>query len=255
MNILGIIPARYASTRFEGKPLEKIEGKSMIQHVYERCKEALEHVAVATDDLRIFQEVLGFGGTVLMTSPDHNTGTNRCLEAMEQYINDGHPEPDIVINVQGDEPLLDPEQIRTIIRCFDDPSVQLASLAIPVLHSGSVNHGEGVYVAMNLKKDALYFSRSVIPYLRDIPFSRWQAHHTFYKHVGMYAYTPEALRKFAAMDQTPLEKAESLEQNRWLENGNTIRMGITDHQSQAVDTPEDLERVRALFRNRPADKR
>jgi 3-deoxy-manno-octulosonate cytidylyltransferase (CMP-KDO synthetase) len=245
MKILGIIPARYASTRLEGKPLKDIEGKTMIRRVYEQAQKALENVVVATDDDRIFKEVQSFGGEVIMTSSNHSTGTNRCLEALEKYT---LKNVDVVINIQGDEPLLDPIQIQNIAACFEDKSVQLASLAMPVNPAEKLIENQGCFVIMDKNMNALYFSRSVIPFLRDLPKDEWAQHHTYYKHLGMYAYTPEALKTFASLEQTSLEMAESLEQNRWLQNGYKLRMGITEINTLAVDTAEDLEKVRSIVR-------
>ena len=249
MKILGIIPARYGSSRLEGKPLKDIVGKTMIQRVYERCKRALDHVVVATDDERIYNNVKSFGGEVVITGVHHNTGTNRCLEALNIYTSQNDLKPEVVINIQGDEPLLHPDQIKKIVSCFEDSSVQLASLAMPVNPEDNLETKNGCFVVMNKQLDALYFSRSIIPYFRDLPITEWAKHHTYYNHLGMYAYTPSALKNFAEMEQTPLEKAESLEQNRWLENGNSIRLAITEHDTIAVDTQEDLERVREIVRN------
>lgn len=233
MKVLGIIPARYHSTRLEGKPLAEIEGKTMIQHVYERASQALDEVLVATDDQRIFDEVESFGGKVVMTSSAHNTGTNRCLEAYRQ----SGLTADVIVNVQGDEPLLEPAQLNEIVSCFEDDSVELATLAFPSEEEG------GVYVILDKNGDALYFSRS------EIPFHREERTTQILKHVGMYAYTPKAIEEFAKMEQTALELAEHLEQLRWLENGKKIRVAITKYKTVAVDTPEDLERVRQLFQS------
>jgi len=246
MNVLGIIPARYGSTRLEGKPLLDICGKSMIQRVYEQSKKLLEHVVVATDDKRIVKAVQDFGGNVVMTSPDHNTGTNRCLEAYRVFTKRHDLEFDVIINIQGDEPLLDPEQIRLLISCFYDAKTQLATLVIPVNEEENLFEG-GVYVVIDKFKNALYFSRSIIPFIRDSDASDWQKKHTFYKHVGMYAFKTQALIEFASLGQTSLELAESLEQNRWLENGKKIKVEITHCHTIPVDTLADLENVRAII--------
>lgn len=248
MNILGIIPARYGSTRLEGKPLLDICGKPMIQYVYEQARKSLNYVVVATDDERIVKAVQDFGGDVVMTSPDHNTGTNRCLEAYRVFTKRHNLEFDVVINIQGDEPLLDPEQIRLLISCFMNGKTQMATLVISVKEEESLFE-DGVYVVIDKLKNALYFSRSVIPFVRDAERSDWQKKHTFYKHVGMYAFEPQALIEFASLQQTSLELAESLEQNRWLENGKKIKVEITEIETQGVDTMEDLERVREIIKN------
>lgn len=246
MNILGIIPARYGSTRLEGKPLMDISGKPMIQHVYEQAKKALTDVLVATDDKRIEKAVKNFGGNVVMTSDKHNTGTNRCLEAYEIFKSKSDMDFDVVINIQGDEPLLEPEQIKQLISCFDDRTTEMATLVIPVKASENLFDG-GVFVVIDKNNNALYFSRSVIPFVRDTEKNNWQQQHVFYKHVGMYAFTPKALHEFANLPQTSLEIAESLEQNRWLENGNSIKVAKTAFETIAVDTMEDLKRVRDMI--------
>lgn len=249
MNVLGIIPARYGSTRLEGKPLIDICGKPMIQHVYEQAKKALKYVLVATDDERIEKAVKEFGGNVVMTSSEHNTGTNRCLEAYEVFSSQSDVKFDVVMNIQGDEPLLKPDQIRSLEACFIDEETEMATLVIPVKEKEDLFEG-GVYVVLDKFNNALYFSRSVIPFVRDAEKSNWQNKHLFYKHVGMYAYTPKALREFATLHQTSLEIAESLEQNRWLENGKKIRVEITESETIAVDTIEDLKRVRKIIESK-----
>ncbi len=249
MKILGIIPARYGSTRLEGKPLLDICGKPMIQHVYEQAKKVLEHVVVATDDERIVEVVKSFGGNVVMTSPDHNTGTNRCLEAYRVYTKRHDLEFNVIINIQGDEPLLNPEQIRLLISCFLDAKTEMATLVIPVKEKENLFESGGVYVVLDKLKNALYFSRSVIPFIRDTEKLDWQKKHTFYKHIGMYAFKPQTLIEFASLQQTTLELVESLEQNRWLENGKKIKVEITDIETIGVDTVEDLEKVRKIISN------
>ncbi len=254
MNVLGVIPARYGSTRLEGKPLLDICGKPMIQYVYEQAKKILSHVVVATDDKRIVKAVQDFGGEVVMTSTDHNTGTNRCLEAFRVYTKRKDLKFDVVVNIQGDEPLLDPEQIRLLISCFYDEltdfydkETEMATLVIPVKETDHTFVESGVFVVIDRHKNALYFSRSVIPFIRDSDKSEWQTKHTFYKHVGMYAFTPQTLNEFASLQQTTLEVAESLEQNRWLENGKKIKVEITESETIGVDTQEDLEKVRKII--------
>lgn len=245
MNVLGIIPARYGSSRLEGKPLMDIAGNPMIQHVYEQAKKALSHVLVATDDERILEAVEAFGGNAVMTSTKHSTGTNRCLEAYEVFSAQSDLSFDVVVNIQGDEPLLAPEQIRLLLSCFENESTEMATLVIPVKAGEALN--SGVYVVLDKFKNALYFSRSVIPFVRDAEKDVWSTKHTFYRHIGMYAFKPKALREFATLGQTSLELAESLEQNRWLENGRKIKVEVTTLETQAVDTLEDLEKVRKLL--------
>jgi 3-deoxy-manno-octulosonate cytidylyltransferase (CMP-KDO synthetase) len=245
MNVLGIIPARYGSTRLEGKPLLDICGKPMIQRVYERANQILKNVVVATDDARIEKAVQDFGGNVVMTSKTHNTGTNRCLEAYEIFSSSSNLNFDVIVNIQGDEPLLEPNQIGLLTSCFKDKSTELATLINPVTENENLFEG-GVFVVVDKFKNALYFSRSVIPFVRDEDKFNWQKKHEFYKHVGMYAFTPKALKEFANQEQTSLELAESLEQNRWLENGKKIKVEISNYHTIPVDTLADLENVRAI---------
>lgn len=247
MKFLGIIPARYGSTRLEGKPLADIKGKPMIQWVYEKVKLELDDVYVATDDNRIKDAVESFGGKAVMTSKDHTTGTNRCLEALEIINRELNSSFDVVINIQGDEPMIDPEQVHTLIKCFDNPTTELATLVIPVSDSLDLENESEVFVTFDKNMKALYFSRMVIPAIYGVDRKDWMDHATFYKHLGLYAYTAEALKKFAHLPQSNLEKLERLEQNRWLENGGHITIGITEHQSIPVDTLEDLERIRTYF--------
>lgn len=239
--IIGIIPARYGSTRLEGKPLVDICGKTMIQRVYEQAKKALENVVVATDDKRIYEVVIGFGGKVVMTSAKHTTGTNRCLEAYEVYKKETAIEFEVVLNIQGDEPLLEPEQIRSLISCFKEENTQMATLVMPTNEKEELE--TGVFVVFDKNKTALYFSRAVIPELRDESREDWHKKNTYYKHVGMYGFTPIALKEFAKMEQTDLENNEKLEQLRWLENGKKIKVALTQHHSIPVDTIEDVNKV------------
>lgn len=242
-NVIGIIPARYASSRLPGKPLADIAGKPMIQHVYERAAAVLPEVLVATDDARIADAVRTFGGAVQLTGAHHQTGTNRCLEAYQQW----GKQADIIINIQGDEPLLHPEHLQKIVGCFEDTKVEMASLAIQAPAGEILKNGEAVYLVMDKYHNALYFSRAVIPFIRDAEPPQWTAQHPYYKHLGMYAFRPHILEEFAALPVSALEDAEKLEQNRWLENGGKIRMAITDKKVIAVDTAADLEKVRKMM--------
>lgn len=248
MNTLGIIPARFGSTRLEGKPLADIEGKTMIQRVYEQASKAIDDVYVATDDQRIEQAVLDFGGQVVMTSPHHTTGTNRCLEAYQIINAQSDKNFDVVINVQGDEPLLVPEQLNELISCFSDTRTELATLITPVLRMDDLFNESEVFVVFNKDQFALYFSREVIPHIHGMHKTKWLDHNTYYKHLGLYGYTPKALEEFARLPQTNLELTESLEQNRWLENSGNIKLAITKYDSIPVDTIDDLERVRKIVR-------
>ena len=242
MKVLAIIPARYASTRFPAKPLAMLGGKPIVQRVYEQVAKVVEKVVVATDDERICDAVLSFGGEVVMTSPNHKSGTDRCAEAYEK----AGCEADIIINVQGDEPFVAPEQIEALIGCFDDESVDIATLVKPFsAESGleALENPNSPKVVINKKGEAIYFSRSVVPYLRGVERSEWLKHHTFYKHIGIYAFRAKVLNEITALEQTPLEKAESLEQLRWLESGYKIKVDITNIETIGIDTPEDLERA------------
>lgn len=242
MKFIAIIPARYASTRFPGKPLAVLGGKTVIQRVYEQVSRAIGNALVATDDERILSHVESFGGKVVMTGSHHRSGTDRCWEA---YMKNGGNE-DIIINVQGDEPFIQPEQIEAIMQCFDDETTEIATLVKPFEQEGCYTDLENpnkVKVVTDTDMNALYFSRSVIPYLRGVDKNLWPSRHQFYTHLGMYAYRAEVLRRVTQLPQSSLELSESLEQLRWLENGIRIRLGITPHSSIGIDTPEDLERA------------
>ncbi len=247
MKYIGIIPARYGSTRLEGKPLVSISGKPMIQWVYENSGEVLSEVVVATDDERIVQAVESFGGKAVMTSSEHTTGTNRCLEAYQIITKDTKRSFDVIINIQGDEPLLHPEQLKKLMDVFQDKDTELATLVIPVTNPRDLDNESEAFVTFDKNMNALYFSRSVIPAVKGVPRDQWFEKNTFYKHLGMYAYTPEALEKFAGLPRGHLELTEGLEQNRWLEAGNKIKIAITEHQSMPVDTEEDLAMIRKIM--------
>jgi 3-deoxy-manno-octulosonate cytidylyltransferase (CMP-KDO synthetase) len=247
MKILGIIPARYASTRFPGKPLTIINGKSMIQRVYEQSLKSglLSDVVVATDDQRIFEAVVAFGGKVMMTSSEHNSGTDRCCEIVEKIGN----QYDAVVNIQGDEPFINPEQINQIATLISSEESQIASLCKPIKNEDELFDENVVKVVFDNKGKALYFSRQTIPFLRkaDKNAKSWMEARTFYKHIGIYAYKVEVLKKIAAVKQSELELAECLEQLRWLENSYTIMMGITEFESYSIDTPQDVEKCLKFF--------
>lgn len=248
MKFIGIIPARYASTRFEGKPLADLGGKRVIEHVCLRVSSVLDDFAVATDDRRIFDAVTAFGAKAVMTSPNHRSGTDRCLEAYDNLGSDA----DVVINIQGDEPFVAPEQIRQIMSCFDDPGTDIATLALPYPHDGSfagLENPNKPKIVMDSRNNALMFSRSVIPYLRGVEKEQWPASADYFTHIGMYAFRIDTLRKVTRLPQSTLEKAESLEQLRWLENGYNIKVAITDTQTIGIDTPADLEAAKAFLSN------
>jgi 3-deoxy-manno-octulosonate cytidylyltransferase (CMP-KDO synthetase) len=243
----GIIPARYASSRFPGKPLVLIGNKPMIQRVYEQASKALAMVYVATDDKRIFEAVLAFGGKAIMTSPDHQSGTDRCSEAVTAIIEETGRNIDVVINIQGDEPFIKPEQIGLLMECYDDETVELATLVRETTTGEDLFNPNQPKVILNSKKDAIYFSRAAIPFIRGTEMSNWSKNHVFYKHLGLYAYKTETLKKITRLARSPLEIAESLEQNRWIENGFRIRTAVTSWESISIDTPEDLEKAKKFL--------
>lgn len=247
MKTLAIIPARYDSSRFPGKPLIDLEGKSMIRRVYERASQGADFTVVATDDQRIEEEVKRFGGEVIMTSKHHSTGTNRCLEAYQEWIAVHDDQIDIVINVQGDEPMLDPASLRTLVQPFQNSTCEMATLVMPVTQTSDLKSPNNVFVTMDVDGRALYFSRHPIPYVRGAEVEEWLSKASFYRHIGLYAFRPAALRTFASMAMGELEKAESLEQLRWLESGRAIYCSLVQEVSVSVDTPEDADAVRALL--------
>jgi 3-deoxy-manno-octulosonate cytidylyltransferase (CMP-KDO synthetase) len=242
----GVIPARYASSRFPGKPLAMIGNKSMIQRVFEQASKSLKLVYVATDDERIYSAVINFGGKAVMTSPDHQSGTDRCAEAAALIAGEIKKKIDVVINIQGDEPFIHPEQIDLLKGCFINSKVKIATLIRKSDPEDLFNPAEAK-VILNMDGDALYFSRAAIPYLRGTDESEWAQKHSYYTHVGMYAYRFETLKKLTRLACSSLEIAESLEQNRWLENGIKIRTAITSLGSMCVDTPDDLEKAKLFL--------
>ncbi|MBD5284897.1 MAG: 3-deoxy-manno-octulosonate cytidylyltransferase [Bacteroides sp.] len=246
MKFIGIIPARYASTRFPGKPLADICGKTMIERVYLQVKKALDEVWVATDDNRIYDTVKSFGGNVVMTSEAHRSGTDRCYEA---YLNIGS-DADVVINIQGDEPFIDPSQIEEIKKCFDDKATQIATLARPFdpeLGIDALFNPNTPKLVFDENMFAMYFSRSVIPYLRGVDKEDWAKKAQYYTHIGMYAYRADILKQITCLPQSPLELIESLEQLRWLQNGYKIKVGTSSCGTIGIDTPEDLEQACRLL--------
>ena len=246
MKFIGIIPARYASTRFPGTPLVDIGGKPMIQRVYEQASKALNLVIVATDDERIQHAVENFNGRVVMTSKHHKTGTDRCDEAIRIFRKDYFENIDVVINIQGDEPFIQPEQLKQLMDCFEDPSTQIATLIQEIEMNQDIFDPNLPKVAINLNNEAIYFSRSPIPFILNEPEDQWVSSHTFYKHIGTYAYRIDILQEITQLQPSSLEIAESLEQNRWIENGYTIKVKETKFKSYPVDTPEDLEKIKKL---------
>lgn len=248
MHLLGIVPARYASSRLPGKPLVDIGGKSMVQRVVERARLAkgLHAVIVATDDERILDHVRGFGGDAVLTSPDHPSGTDRCWEALERYGANG---VDGVVNIQGDEPFVLPDQIDELCAALARPGGTIATLAQVVADDRDLDDPGEVLITTDKDMNALYFSRVAIPHLRQAGPGPRHAQFRFLKHVGLYAYTTEALRQVVQLPPSPLELAESLEQLRWLENGLRVRIALTAHPSFCVDTPADLEEARRRVAN------
>lgn len=245
MNFIGIIPARYASSRFPGKPLADIGGMTMIERVYRQASKVLDNLYVATDDSRIYDTVTGFGGNAVMTSPSHRSGTDRCYEAYRNIGSDA----DVIINIQGDEPFIDPAQIAAVKQCFETPGTEIATLVRPFdksLGFEALFDNSKPKVVIDDRDNAIYFSRSIIPYVRNYPWEEWLDHQTFYMHVGMYAYRAETLGNITALPQSSLELAESLEQLRWIQAGYKIKVGYTDTPTIGIDTPADLERARQL---------
>lgn len=242
MKILGIIPSRYGSTRFPGKPLIAIDGKSMIQRVFEQAKKStlLNEVVVATDDERIFNHVKGFGGNVVMTSNKHESGTDRCAEVVEKLAE----KYEVVINIQGDEPFIDPTQITQLCNCFNDEKTDIATLIKKIESTEDLLNENKVKVVKSDADFAIYFSRNPIPFVKGEAKENWLKKHTFFKHIGIYGYRLEALQKITKMPLSVLEKAEGLEQLRWLESGLHIKVAETQLEAIAIDTPEDLKKIR-----------
>lgn len=248
MKFIAIIPARYASTRFPAKPLAMLGGKRVIERVYEQVAGVLDDAVVATDDERIYDAVRAFGGKVEMTSTEHRSGTDRCWEA---YCKQGG-EFDVVVNVQGDEPFIQPSQLEAIKQCFDRPDTDIATLVKPFSKADGIaalKNTNSPKVVIDNQMRALYFSRSVIPYLRGVEEQEWLLRHTYYKHIGIYGFRTEVLRAVTALPQSSLEVAESLEQLRWLENGYKIGVGISEVETIGIDTPEDLARAEEFLSN------
>lgn len=249
MRYIGIIPARYASTRFPAKPLAMLGGKMVIQRVFEQVSGVLDEVYVATDDERIEAAVKSFGGNVVMTSTNHKSGTDRCYEAYTK-VGAGY---DVVVNIQGDEPFIQKSQLEAIKGCFADESTQIATLVKPFTESDGIEALENVNspkVVVDNRMNAIYFSRSVIPFLRGVDKADWLKRQTYYKHIGLYAYRAEVLKEITRLPQSALEMTESLEQLRWIENGYKIKVGISDVETIGIDTPEDLEKAEEFLKTK-----
>lgn len=248
MEFIAIIPARYASTRFPAKPLAILGGKPVIQRVYEQASAVFDQVVVATDDDRIFNAVSGFGGRAVMTRTDHKSGTDRCFEAFQKSGSSA----DVIVNIQGDEPFIQPSQLQTIKDLFNDPATDIATLVKPFPADTSfekLSNPNSPKVVVDDDWNALYFSRSVIPYLRGVDQDEWAQRHTYLKHIGLYAFKADVLARITSMPQAPLEKAESLEQLRWLSAGLRIKVGTTDVETIGIDTPQDLAAAEAFLKN------
>lgn len=247
MKTLGIIPARYASSRFPGKPLAVLGGKSMIRRVYERAGQAdlLSRIVVATDDERIFDHVQDFGGEALMTSPEHRSGTDRCAEVASQLS-----DYEIVVNIQGDEPFIDPVQIDQLVRLFEREETQVATLARQIRDEDSLFNPNVVKVVLTADGRALYFSRSTIPHLRSLPREQWLTTGVFYQHIGLYGFQRSTLLAVTQLPPGKYEQWESLEQLRWLEHGFRIVVGLTNRQTIGVDTPEDIQRAEQYLKEK-----
>jgi len=244
MKFIGIIPARYASTRFPGKPLAVLGGKPVIQRVYEQVVGVLGEAYVATDDERIFKAVESLGGKAVMTRTDHQSGTDRIEEAVSKLQTDA----DVIINVQGDEPFIQKSQLETVKHLFDDPNVQIGTLGKPFESMEAVDNANSPKIVCDVNGYAMYFSRSVIPYIRNKEHGDWLQHFPFLKHIGLYAYRREVLAEITKLPQSSLELAESLEQLRWLQNGYRIKVGVTDIETVGIDTPEDLQRAEEFLK-------
>jgi len=246
MKIIGVIPARFASSRFPGKPLVDIAGKSMIQRVYERVLLAntISSVVVATDDNRIAEHVRAFNGNVIITSANHLSGTDRCAEAATHF-----PDAEIIINIQGDEPFIQPEQIDLLARCFEQKETEIATLIKKITDNKDLFNVNIPKVTVNKAFKALYFSRTTIPYQRGIPETNWLENHDYFKHIGIYGFRRETLQQLTLFPVSKLEQAEALEQLRWLENGYSIQTAETIHQSHGIDHPDDITEVLKEFKH------
>ena len=256
MEFIGIIPARYASTRFPAKPLAILGGKTVIQRVYEQVSSVLDNVCVATDDDRIHEAVEAFGGRVVMTSANHKSGTDRICEAYNKLYPNTSSSPhrggqeessSIIINIQGDEPFIQPSQIQTVMDCFNDSNTQIATLGKPFTDIEALKNPNSPKIVVDHQGYAMYFSRSVIPFIRGKEESEWIGSYPFLKHIGLYAYRSDVLKEVTKLPQSSLELAESLEQLRWLQNGYRIKVGLTDVETIGIDTPEDLEKAEAFL--------
>ncbi len=248
MKFIAIIPARYQSTRFPGKPLAKLGDKTIIQHVYDNAKKSVEHVWVATDDERIAETVKAFDGQYVMTDPNHPSGTDRCAEAARLIAKE--TDFDVIINIQGDEPFVCDAQLEALKQCFDDPNTEIATLVKLIENEEVLFNPNRPKVVFNKDNYALLFSRSTIPHIRGKAQNEWLGAHSFYSHLGMYAYRANVLPQLTQLKPSSIEIAESLEQLRWLENGYKIKIAVTEFESIGIDTPEDLEQAKLFLEQR-----
>ncbi len=253
MQILAVIPARYASSRFPGKPLIDIKGKTMIERVYERVAQAVNQVVVATDDERIADAVKGFGGQVAMTSASHQSGTDRCAEAVAVFEKASGLHFDVVLNIQGDEPLIDPVQVKQLADLFQDESTQIATLIKEIHDEDTLFNPDKARVIKNVQDEAIYFTRHALPFVKGAAKEDWLGKHTFYQHIGLYGYRKTVLQELVQLPQSSLELMESLEQLRWIENGYKIKTGLSDITGLSIDTPEDLEKLVAYMEGRKVE--
>lgn len=244
MKIIGIIPARFASTRFPGKPLAKLGGKFVIERVVEQVNKVLDNVYVATDDQRIFDATKRFGANVVMTRSDHQSGTDRIAEALKKIDEDY----DVVINIQGDEPFIQPSQIKTLIACFEDADTQIATLGKRFETLEAAKNPNSPKIILDNQSFAMYFTRALAPYIRNKEEKEWLEHYPFLKHIGLYGYRVPVLEEITRLQQSSLELAEGLEQLRWLQNGYRIKVGLTDEETVGIDTPDDLKRAEAFLK-------
>ena len=249
MKKIAIIPARYSSTRFPGKPLALLAAKPVIQHVYEKVSQIIGETWVATDDERIFNKVKEFGGKAVMTRANHQSGTDRIQEAVSHIKTDA----EIIINIQGDEPFVQHSQINTLCKLFEDPDTQIGTIGKVFSDIEAVENPNSPKVIIDNHQFAMYFSRSPIPFIRGVEKNDWINHYPFLKHIGIYAYRKNVLEKITQLPQSSLEIAESLEQLRWLQNGYKIKVGFTDVETIGIDTPAELEKAEQYLRSHPTD--
>lgn len=247
MRIIAIIPARFASTRFPGKLIALLGDKSVLQHVYERSCQVIQEVYIATDDKSIYSAVENFGGNVVMTSPAHKSGTDRCAEALSLIMMKSGKEYDGIINIQGDEPFILPQQINLVKKALEDPLTEIATLVKKIDTKEDIFDINKPKVVFDKNNFALYFTRSPVPFIRDVEKPNWPGNIAFYKHIGIYGYRVNVLKEITRLPPSTLEMAESLEQLRWLQNGYRIRVSVTEHESMGIDSPEDLEKARKIL--------